>query len=53
MKMAEADLLPAIRAAPEDALIVANGFSCRHQITDGSGREARHVAEVLAGALRG
>ncbi len=48
--MAEATLLPAIRAAP-DALIVADGTSCRHQIADGTGRKAVHVARVLASAL--
>jgi Fe-S oxidoreductase len=49
--MAEAALLPAVRAAPEDAAIVACGFSCRAQIRDGAGREAVHVARVLAEAL--
>jgi FAD/FMN-containing dehydrogenase/Fe-S oxidoreductase len=48
--MAELSLLPAVRAAP-DALIVADGFSCRHQIREGTGREALHVARVLADAL--
>ncbi|WP_054018683.1 FAD-binding and (Fe-S)-binding domain-containing protein [Piscinibacter sakaiensis] len=47
MGMAEAALLPAVRAAP-DAIIVADGTSCRHQIADGAGREAVHVARVLA-----
>ena len=46
-KMAELSLLPAVRAARADALIVADGTSCRHQILDGSGREALHVASVL------
>jgi FAD/FMN-containing dehydrogenase/Fe-S oxidoreductase len=50
MQMAELSLLPAIRNAP-DALIVADGTSCRHQIADGAGREARHVARVLADHL--
>ena len=50
MRMAELSLLPALRAAPEAALI-ANGFSCRHQIEHGSGRKARHVALVLRDAL--
>ena len=44
-------LLPAVRKAPADALIVADGTSCRHQIHDGAGREALHVARVLAMAL--
>ncbi|HTR59956.1 MAG TPA: FAD-linked oxidase C-terminal domain-containing protein [Casimicrobiaceae bacterium] len=51
MRMAEAALLPAVRAAAPSALIVADGFSCRHQIRDGSGREALHVARVLERAL--
>lgn len=51
MEMAELSLLPAVRAAPEKALIVADGTSCRHQIKDGSGRGALHVARVLAQSL--
>jgi Fe-S oxidoreductase len=49
--MAELSLMPAVRKAPADALIVADGTSCRHQIADGSDRQAMHVAEVLAAAL--
>jgi len=49
--MGELSLLPAIRAAASDAIIVADGTSCRQQIRDGSGREAVHVARVLAAAL--
>ena len=49
--MAEASLLPAVRDATPDTLIVADGTSCRHQIKDGSGRRPLHVAEVLAAAL--
>jgi FAD/FMN-containing dehydrogenase/Fe-S oxidoreductase len=52
MKMAEAALLPAVRAAEADALIVADGTSCRHQIADGAQRQAVHVARVLAMALQ-
>ncbi len=51
VQMGELALLPAVRAAPADALIVADGFSCRHQIKDGSGREAVHAAVLLAQAL--
>jgi Fe-S oxidoreductase len=51
MKMAELDLLPAVRAADDDTLLVANGTSCRHQITDGAQRNARHIASVLQDAL--
>jgi glycerol-3-phosphate dehydrogenase subunit C len=50
-QMGELALLPAVRAAAQDSLIVADGFSCRHQIKDGSGREAVHVAVLLARAL--
>ena len=50
MKMAELSLLPAVRAAAQDAIIVADGTSCRHQIADGTGRQARHAAAVLAAA---
>jgi Fe-S oxidoreductase len=48
LKMAELALLPAVRKAEADTLVVADGISCRHQIADGSGREALHVARVLA-----
>jgi Fe-S oxidoreductase len=51
MKMAEASLLPAVRAAAPGTLIVADGTSCRHQIADGARRDAVHVARVLAQAL--
>ncbi len=51
MKMAEASLLPAVRNAGADTLIVADGTSCRHQIADGAQREAMHVARVLARSL--
>jgi Fe-S oxidoreductase len=45
--MGELDLLPAVRAAATDTLVVADGTSCRHQIADGSGRQALHAAKVL------
>ena len=51
MKMAEASLLPAVRNASPDALIVADGTSCRHQIEHGAQRQALHVARVLERAL--
>ncbi len=51
MKMGELSLFPAVRAAESDALIVADGFSCRHQIEHGTARKPLHVAEVIAGAL--
>ena len=47
LKMGELSLLPAVRKAPDDALIVADGTSCRRQIYDGTGRDAAHVARVL------
>ena len=50
MKMAEAALLPAVRNSP-DAIVVADGASCRHQIADGAGRQAMHVARLLESAL--
>ena len=53
MRIGEAALLPAVRAAASEDLIVADGTSCRHQIRDGAGREALHVARVLANALKG
>jgi FAD/FMN-containing dehydrogenase/Fe-S oxidoreductase len=51
LRMAEASLLPAVREAGEETLIVADGTSCRHQIADGTGRDAMHVARVLEMAL--
>jgi Fe-S oxidoreductase len=51
MKMAEASLLPRVRAAGGDTLLVADGTSCRHQIEDGGAKKAVHVAQVLARAL--
>jgi len=49
--MAELSLLPALRKADRDALVVADGTSCRHQIADGVSRQAIHVAQVLECAL--
>jgi Fe-S oxidoreductase len=51
MAMAELSLLPAVRAAA-DAIVVAAGTSCRHQIADGAARRALHPARVLADHLR-
>jgi Fe-S oxidoreductase len=48
----EMDLLPAVRKAPTDWLIVADGFSCREQIAQETDRHALHLAEVLQMALR-
>jgi Fe-S oxidoreductase len=52
MRMAEASLLPAVRKAAPETTIVADGTSCRHQIHDGTGRAALHVAQVLRSALQ-
>ena len=48
MRIGEQFLLPSVRAAAADTLLVADGFSCRTQITAGTGRRALHTAEVLA-----
>ena len=52
MAIGELELLPAVRKAPADWLIIANGFSCREQIAQGTGRHALHLAEVLRMALQ-
>jgi Fe-S oxidoreductase len=49
--MGELSLLPAVRKAEADTIVVADGTSCRQQIRDGTGREAMHVARVLAASL--
>lgn len=51
MQMAELSLLPAVRQQ-SDAILVADGTSCRHQIRDGAQREAIHVAVLLARQLK-
>lgn len=51
LQMAELSLLPAVRATP-DAIVVADGTSCRHQIHDGAQRQAVHAAVLLARQLR-
>lgn len=48
LAMGELSLLPAVRKADADTLVVADGTSCRHQIHDGAQRDALHVARVLA-----
>ena len=52
VKAAEAALLPAVRAADAGTLIIASGYSCREQIAQLSERQALHIAEVVALALR-
>ena len=51
MAMGELALLPAVRRADAADIVAADGFSCRHQIRDGTGRSARHVAHILADAI--
>jgi Fe-S oxidoreductase len=51
MKMGEVNLLPAVRNASAGTLVVADGTSCRHQISHGAQREALHVVRVLEQAL--
>jgi FAD/FMN-containing dehydrogenase/Fe-S oxidoreductase len=47
-QIGEREILPAVRAAPDDTLILADGFSCREQIEQGPGRTTFHIAELLA-----
>lgn len=51
LAMAELSLLPAVRQAAPDTVVVADGTSCRHQIRDGAGRDAVHVARLLAASM--
>ena len=51
LEAAEVALFPAVRAAPASAEIAAAGTSCRQQIRTGTGRDARHPAQILADAL--
>ena len=51
IEMAELSLLPAVRKADADTLVVADGTSCRHQIRDLAGRDAVHSVRVLEQAL--
>ena len=47
MRIGERVILPLVRNAPSDTLIIADGFSCREQIEQATGRETQHLAEVL------
>ncbi|MGY1986471.1 FAD-binding and (Fe-S)-binding domain-containing protein [Blastococcus sp. SYSU DS0669] len=49
--VAEQQLLPAVRDLPEDAVVLADGFSCRTQLDQLAGRRGRHLAELLAERL--
>jgi FAD/FMN-containing dehydrogenase/Fe-S oxidoreductase len=51
LAMGELSLLPALRGAAPDAIVAADGFSCRHQIEHGTGRHARHIACILREAM--
>jgi FAD/FMN-containing dehydrogenase/Fe-S oxidoreductase len=51
MQVGELVLFPAVRKAEVETLIAAPGTSCRHQIKDGTGREAKHTVEILFEAL--
>ncbi|GAA4417651.1 FAD-binding and (Fe-S)-binding domain-containing protein [Nibrella viscosa] len=51
MKIGELVLFPTVRQQPDDVIIAAPGTSCRHQIKDGTGRRAKHPAEILYEAL--
>jgi len=52
MRIGERVLLPAVREADRETLIIADGFSCREQIAQSTGRQALHLAEVLQMAMR-
>jgi hypothetical protein len=52
VKIAEHDLLPAVRDAGPDAVVLADGFSCRTQLDDLEGRQALHLAELLLMGVR-
>ncbi len=52
MQIGELVLFPAVREAGTDTWIAAPGTSCRHQIKDGTGRQAMHPVEILYAALK-
>jgi len=52
LEIGELELLPAVRDASPETLIIANGFSCREQISQETGRHALHLAEVIQMGLR-
>jgi Fe-S oxidoreductase len=51
MNIGEQSLFPAVRKCPDATLIAANGTSCRHQIFDGTKRQAKHPVTILKEAL--
>jgi len=52
MQVGEQTLFPAVRALDQGMLICAHGFSCRHQIADGTGRKAEHPAVLLSAVIQ-
>jgi FAD/FMN-containing dehydrogenase/Fe-S oxidoreductase len=52
MKIADLVLIPAVKNEPEESIIAASGTSCRHQILDGTERNALHPSEILLQALK-
>ena len=52
VKVGELALLPAVRKAPEDTLVITDGFSCREQVLQSGGRRGIHLAQVIQMALR-
>ncbi len=51
MQIGELVLFPAVRALSSNVIVAAPGTSCRHQILDGTGRQAMHPLEILHAAL--
>ena len=51
MRIGEDRLFPAVRETPSGTVIVSDGVSCREQILEGTGREAKHLAQVLEESL--
>jgi Fe-S oxidoreductase len=52
MKIGNLVLFPAVQNTNADSIVAASGTSCRHQIKDGTGRKAKHTAEILFDALK-
>ncbi len=52
MRIGELGVLPKMRAASPETMLAACGTSCRHQIAEGAGREARHIVRILDEAAR-
>jgi Fe-S oxidoreductase len=53
MAIGERALLPAVRSAAGDTVLLADGFSCREQIEQGTGKQTQHLAEVILAAIEG